>query len=180
MKQGQKWQRLASSAKNYEGTLRVDFEHPLLVKFTVVYAPITGSGGSIFYHSFIVTPDGVLSSLSSPHEPGFGLTLPLLENDGRQLEVNIGERSASTRYPSQIGHGDEQHFLVVNDGDVTLETGESVQSTYGWLKPVRVTAEEEKIVVFTYPRSASDPDAASVHRSFQLTCRWNLLLNLDA
>ena len=141
----------------------------MLVKFTVVYAPITGSGGSIFYHSFTVTPDGVLSSLSTPHEGVFGLTLPLLENDGRDLEVEISDRSASTRYPLGIGNGDEQHFLVVNQEPVALEAGESLQSTYGWLKPVRVTTEAEALNVFTYPRKRDEPAGSEVSESFVLT-----------
>lgn len=167
IKKGNEWKRLAALAKDYEGTLRVDFEHPLIVKFTVVYAPITGSGGPIYYHDFVVTPDGVLTTLSSPHEDVFGLTLPLLENDGRDLDIQIDERSASTRYAS--GNGDEQHFLLVNQSSVSMEAGKSMQSTYGWLRPVRVTSESEKIQVFVYPRSAADPEAEEVHQSFEIT-----------
>ncbi|MFK7846751.1 MAG: hypothetical protein AB8G77_15730, partial [Rhodothermales bacterium] len=169
MKSGRRWERLAVVAKNYEGTLRVEIEHPLIVKFVVIYAPITGSGGPVFYHKFTVTPDGVLSTLTSAESSTFGLTLPLLENDGRELQVHIGDRSASTRYPDEIGQGDEQHFLVVNKEPVALEAGKSIRSTYGWLKPVRVTSTAENIDVFTYPRSAQDPSAQEVHESFNLT-----------
>ncbi len=166
IKQGNGWKRLASMAKDYEGTLRVDFEHPLIIKFTVVYAPITGSGGPIYYHDFVVTPDGVMTTLSSPHEDEFGLTLPLLENDGQDLDIQMDNRSASTRYRS--GNGDEQHFLVVNRESASLEAGESMQSTYGWLKPARVTADAETIQVFVYPRTADDPDANDVLNSFEI------------
>ncbi len=169
MKSGRRWQRLAVVAKNYEGTLRVDFEHPLIVKFIVVYAPITPSGAPVFYQSFTVTPDGLFSSLTLAEPTTFGLTLPLLENDGRELQVHLGDRSASTRYPDEIGQGDEEHFLIVNKGPVALEAGKSIRSTYGWLKPVRVTSQAENIDVFTYPRSAQDPSAVEVHESFNLT-----------
>ncbi len=169
LKNGRKWERLATLAEHYEGTLRVDFEHPLIVKFTVVYAPITGKGGPIFYHDFVVTPDGVLSSLSSPHESTLGITLPLLENDGRALEVEIGERAARTRYPASLGNGDEQHFLVVNRGPVKLEGGKSIRSTYGWIKPVRVTTVADQIKIFTYPRTTTDPTGEAVLESFELT-----------
>ena len=46
-----------------QGTLRVDFVHPMLVRFSILYAPITGVGGPNYFHDFIITPDGVLSSL---------------------------------------------------------------------------------------------------------------------
>ena len=43
---GTDWVRLAMAGEHYQGTLRVEFEHPLLVKFSVLYAPVTGVGGA--------------------------------------------------------------------------------------------------------------------------------------
>ncbi len=166
MRERTSWRYLAAHAKDYEGTLRVDFEHPLLVKFTIVYAPITGSGGAMYFHAFTVTPDGVFTRLTSPHNTQLALTLPLLEHDGRPLDVQFGERTASTAYPEARGTGDAQHFLVVNQGDVKLNVGNALQSTYGWLKPVLVTTPGDAIDVFIYPKTANDPGATSVQESF--------------
>ena len=168
-KLGPQWVRMAMAAEHYQGTLRVDFQHPLLVKFSILYSPVTGVGGPSFYHDFTVTPDGVFSRLSTPNRTQLGLTLPLLEEDGRELEIKIGERNATTKYPEAIGNGDEQHFFVVNEETVTLEEEESVLSTYGWLRPVRVTTEGDSVDVFVYPRTASDPEASAVQQSFQMT-----------
>ena len=165
-KLGPQWIRMAMAAEHYEGTLRVDFVHPLVVKFSILYAPVTGVGGPNFYHDFTVTPDGVLTRLYTPNSTTLGLTLPLLEEDGRELEVRIGNKSASTRYPESLGNGDEQHFLVVNE-EATLEEEESALSTYGWLRPVRVTTPVDSVDVFVYPRTAQDPSADAVQQSFQ-------------
>ncbi len=165
---GDRWIRLAMAAEHYQGTLRVDFAHPLLVRFSILYAPITGIGGPNFFHDFVVTPDGALTTLHSPHDASFGLTLPLLEEDGRDLTITVSERIAGTRYPAGIGNGDEQHFLVVNGGAVRIEEEEPVLSTYGWLRPARVTTDTDRIDVFVYPRSEPDPSADDLLAGFQL------------
>ena len=91
----------------------------------------------------------------------------MLENDGRPLNVQIGERAASTTYPAALGNGDEQHYLLMNAGNLTA--GTSMQSTYGWLKSVLVTSPEDTIDLFVYPRSADDPMATAVQESFAQT-----------
>jgi hypothetical protein len=161
------WVRLVMAAEHYQGTLRVDFVHPLLVRFSLLYAPVTGVGGPSFFHDFVVTPDGVLTTLHSPNDSTFGLTLPQLVEDGRDLEITVADRIAGTRYPDPIGNGDEQHFLVINPGAVTIEEEESVLSTYGWLRPARVTVDDERVDVFVYPRSPEDPSAADVLAGFE-------------
>ena len=166
-KVGSEWVRLAMAGEHYQGTLRVDFKHPLLVKFSILYAPVTGVGGPNFFHDFIVTPDGVMSSLHSPHTFRFGLTVPLLEDDGRLLDITVQDRIATTRYPDALSNGDEQHFIAANQEAVLLEEGESVLSTYGWLRPVRVTSEADAIHMFTYPRTPSDPTAVEVQQSIE-------------
>ena len=168
-KVGTEWVRLAMAGEHYHGSMRVDFKHPLLVKFSILYAPVTGVGGPNFFHDFIVTPDGVLSSLHSPHNFRFGATVPLLEDDGRLLDVGVQGRIATTRYPEPLSNGDEQHFIAVNTESVLLEEEESVQSTYGWLRPVRVTSDADRIHIFTYPRSKTDPTAVDVQQSFALS-----------
>ena len=168
-KVGTQWVRLAMAGEHYQGTLRIDLEHPLLVRFSILYAPVTGVGGPNFFHEFIVTPDGVLSTVHSPHNFRFGITLPLLEDDGRELSVEVTDRVASTSYPDSLSNGDEQHFMAVNTEPVRLEEEESVLSTYGWLRPVRLTSDAERVHVFTYPRTSTDPAANDVQASFEMT-----------
>ena len=168
-KVGSEWVRLAMTGEHYQGTLNVDMQHPMLVKFSILYAPITGVGGPNFFHDFIVTPDGVLSTVRSPHNFRFGITLPLIEDDGRALELSVGNRIATTKYPEALGNGDQQHFIAVNQQPIAMEEEEPVQSTYGWLRPVRLTTEAEDAHVFTYPQSQEDPTATAVQQSFALT-----------
>ena len=168
-KVGAEWVRLAMAGEHYQGTLRVELEHPLLVKFSILYSPVTGVGGPNFFHDFIVTPDGVLSTVRSPHNFRFGVTIPLLEDDGRELIIDVADRLASTRYPDDLSSGDEQYFMAVNSEPILMEEEESVLSTYGWLRPVRLTSDAEQLHVFTYPRTADDPLASDVLSSFAMT-----------
>ncbi|HKJ67693.1 MAG TPA: hypothetical protein VKA68_07030, partial [bacterium] len=69
----------------------MDFVHPLLVKFTVTYHYATGRGGPYFHHEFIVTPDGVLTRLTSPQGIPLAATVPLLTDDGRPLQVRVND-----------------------------------------------------------------------------------------
>lgn len=169
------WLRLSEMAEHYRGIIRTEFVHPLLVKFTVLYASVTGAGGPNFTQEFTITPDGVFTSLYSSsgavlEKGNLGLTLPLLENDGRPLNVALDkdEAIASVSYPDDLGNGDEQNFIVISRNP-TFTKGESVRSTYGWLQPVRVTTEENTIHTLVYPRNAEEPHATSVSESFQLT-----------
>ncbi|MEZ4701248.1 MAG: hypothetical protein R2834_13000 [Rhodothermales bacterium] len=168
-KMGDRWIRLAAAAEHVEGTLYTESVHPLLVRCSLLFAPVTGVGGPSFFIDLIVTPDGVLATVRSPNDATYGLTLPLLEDDGRELAVTLADRRASVAWPAGIENGDEQHFLLVNPGDVQLEAEESVQGTYGWLRPVRATAAEGPVTVFVYPRSPDDPPADAVQAGFRLT-----------
>jgi hypothetical protein len=163
-----RWVRLAEMSEHYQGTLYADLVHPMLVRCRLLYAPVTGVGGPNFFLDLTLTPDGVLATLHSPNEADFGLTLPLLENDGRALDVRIEGPIASTAYPEDLGDGDEQCFLVLNDTP-SLESGRAALSTYGWLRPVRVTADADRIDVFVYPRNATDPTAEDILDGFART-----------
>lgn len=161
-----KWTRIADVAKHYEGTVVTEFVHPLLVKFKVTYAYITGRGGPYFQQEFIVTPDGVMTYLSCHQPIPFGVTVPLLSNDGRKLETSISGGIATTGY---AGIGDTQNFIGLNN-DVHVEVdGKSLRSTYGDLLPVKFQSEEEKQTVFIYPKSKNDPEAMQVKASFEIS-----------
>jgi hypothetical protein len=158
------WVGLAEMADDYQGTVLREFVHPLLVRFDVLYSPVTGVGGPPFHLEFTVTPDGVLVTLRCLGRARFGLTIPLLEDDGRPLETVREGPILSTRYP---GKDDVQAFLLL-DEDSQTETGDAVMSAYGLLRPVRVTAPGDSISVFVYPHGAGDPPARAVLDSFRL------------
>ncbi|CAK8991713.1 Uncharacterized protein TC_0708 [Durusdinium trenchii] len=163
-KQGNRWVRLADLPEHYRGTWTTTFCHPLLVKGQVLYHSVTGAGGPIFRQELVITPDGVLTTLTcddARHE--FGLTVPLLENDGRPLVTNTEPPILSTRYPRD---GDQQCFLCLDPG-VEASAEPSLRSSYGDLRPVRVSSTDNKVTVFVYPRSADDPAASDVYDSFR-------------
>ncbi|MEX2402026.1 MAG: hypothetical protein WD423_14730 [Rhodothermales bacterium] len=160
-----RWVRIADLHTHYRATPEVHFVHPLLVRFSLTYSYVTGRGGPYFRQDFVVTPDGVLSRLVSPQDDPFALTVPILEDDGRALDVSIGDHIASTRYaPGE----DQQNFIGLNADARMLDEAPSIQSSYGWLKPVRYESADRAKEVFVYPRSPDDPSAADVRESFQI------------
>jgi hypothetical protein len=63
---------------------------------------------------------------------------------------------------------DQQHFIALDDDHRLDTSAPPVRGGYGDFKPVQVTSAVGKVVdTFVYPRSAGDPDAASVRASFQ-------------
>jgi len=156
------WTSLAEMAEHYQGTVLRHFVHPMLVRFEVLYSPVTGVGGPQFYLAFTVTPDGVLATLRSTGRMPFGLTVPLLEDDGRPLETATEGPVLSTRYPDG---GDTQAFLVLN-GSFETEAEAPVLGSYGSLRPVRITTPDEAVSVFVYPHGPGDPSAEAVLDSF--------------
>ena len=163
-----RWLRLAELSARYEGAWSVEFVHPLLVRCAVDYRPKPGQTGPRFRNEFILTPDGVFSEVrkTSPESVEWGVTWPLLENDGRPLDRTQGTYSASTGY---AGSPDLQNFLAIaaTPPNVTLE--EPVRSTFGDLRPVRVVSGAGVNRVFVYPSSAGDPAPARVQAGFEVT-----------
>ena len=163
-----KWIRLADVPERYAGQFSVQFLHPLLVRCAIDYAPLAGKTGPRFRHEFLITPDGVLATLTSADAEQFGVTWPILEDDGRALVTQFADGIATTAYkPNE----DEQCFLAVGDDRGQLDaTDEPVQSTYGWLRPIRVATPAGKPNrTFVYPRSASDPPADQLRNSLRMT-----------
>ncbi len=159
------WIQLADLPKDYRVTPTVHFVHPLLVKFTLTYHYATGRGGPYFKQDFTVTPEGILTELYALQDKPFALNVPLLVNDGRALATEIANGIASTGY---AGQEDRQFFISLNEDAQLIEEQDSLQSTYGWLKPVRFTTERDTNTVFVYPRTTSDPEVKLVKESFQL------------
>ncbi len=165
--EGNRWVRLAERAEHYRGTLTAEFVHPLLVRFQILYHSVTGSGGPSFRHEFVVTPDGVLATLHCTEQRPFGLTLPVLIDDGRPLRVVRTSNTIGVSYPPELKlSGDEQNFLLLNAAP-QLQAEEAIRSAVGWLEPLRVTCGESALQVFVYPRAAGDPSGEEVRASFR-------------
>jgi len=160
-----KWVRMAGLPERYRGKLSVQFVHPLLVRCAIDYSPVEENGPS-FRQEFVLTPDGVLATLRSTGANEFGVTWPVLEDDGARLRARVAARLATTAFGE---NSDEQNFLAVRAGAVVGEPGERVRSTYGWLLPVRATATNGVNDTFVYPRSPGDPTAESVLDGFRVT-----------
>jgi hypothetical protein len=163
-----RWLRLASLPARYAGRFSVEFTHPLLVRCAVDYAPRPGQRGPSFRNHFVITPDGVLATLErTAGDAPWGVTLPLLANDGRPLDARFdgAERLARTAYP---GGGDEQCFLAA-DPTAIMSADPPVRTTYGDVLPVRLDAAGDRATVFVYPRGAADPSAAAVRDGLRLT-----------
>jgi hypothetical protein len=161
-----KWVRIADLANHYQGTVTTEFVHPLLVKFSVDYNYIDGFGGPNFRQEFIITPDGVMTYLTSPQNIPFGVTVPLLSEDGRPLQTEVGNGMASTGYPDG---GDTQNFIGLNQDVKVSQDGAGIKSTYGTLLPVKFQSTESQKAVFIYPKSMKDASPEKVKESFVLT-----------
>jgi hypothetical protein len=154
-----KWIRLASVPDRYEGKFSVQFQNPALVRCTVDYLPRQGKTGPSFRHAFTITPTGVLTTLTrTAGKEKFGVTLPLLTNDGRPLEISAKDRIATSRYSSKT---DDQNFIALNP-DATFTTEPAIRSTYGDLTPIRATTKDDKLQIFIYPRNSTDPPATEI------------------
>ncbi len=160
------WIRIADVPGTYQAIPEIHFVHPLLVRFSLHYTYVTGRGGPYFTQEFVVTPDLVVTRLRAKQPRSFGLTVPLLENDGRPLEVDIEGEWVSTKYPE----GDDQQCFVFLNANTEVDTSaNSIRSTYGWLRPVKVSTTENSVDVLVYPRKGGDPHAREVRDSFSWT-----------
>ena len=169
-----RWVRMADVPDRYRARFSVQFAHPLLVRCALEYLPMQGPGPS-FRHEFVLTPDGVLATLRSDDAGQFGVTWPLLVNDGLELRTWIKAHAASTAYAE---NADQQNFLALDPETQVTADDPPLRSTYGWLRPVRaVVAGREKGNLggfsanhtFIYPRSDSDPPADRVRQGFRTT-----------
>jgi hypothetical protein len=147
-----RWLRLADLSSRYRGVWRTEFVHPLLVRCAIDYSPRPGQQGPSFRNEFTLTPDGVLSVVTktSPDDVVWAMTWPVLENDGRGLQRSGRDGIQSVRYP---GADDEQNFIAL-EGTPTFAEETSLRSTFGDLRPVRVSG---SATTFVYPRGSGDP-----------------------
>jgi hypothetical protein len=165
-READRWVRLADVPERYQGEFSVEFAHPLLVRCAIVYSPREGQRGPVFRHEFILTPDGVLATLRAEGATQFGVTWPLLENDGAPVNVALTAHGARVAY---VNGGDEQYFLALQPDAALTREETPLRSTYGWLRAVRAAAVSGVNQTFVFPRSPADPDAERVRQSFRLT-----------
>lgn len=159
------WLRLADLSARYEGRFEADFTHPLLVRCTLHYSPKQGQSGPSFRITLTVTPDGVLARVQSTNGGGaWGVSWPLLVNDGQSLQTSIGVGSATTAFANG---SDDQNFLLLHGGEAPRLLAKDWLSTYGNLREARVVSRGLEVTTFVYPRSAGDPAADEVLRSFR-------------
>lgn len=166
-----KWTRLEQLPKKYQATWTVQTVNPAIVRATLEYRPVDGSGPS-FRDRFVLTPDGMLSTVEPIGEApaSWAATLPLLVNDGQPLKPSVGGRLAETSYPAAgQGLADTESFLAL-DSDTRLDaTASTVRSTYGDLLPVRLERTGDTQHTFVYPHDRTEPSASAVLASFRLT-----------
>jgi hypothetical protein len=166
--EGGRWIRMAAVPQRYEAAWSVEFVHPALVRCAITYRPKAGEAGPTFRDDLIITPSGVLSSVR--REAGrpvpWAVTWPVLENDGRPLQVRLSRRHAETSYPHERNR---QAFIAI-DGVSAVHAGASVvRSTYGDLRPVRAVATGDVVRTFVYPHTSDEPSADAVRRSLRMT-----------
>ncbi|MEO3407290.1 T9SS type A sorting domain-containing protein [Mucilaginibacter sp. CAU 1740] len=158
-----KWISLASVPDRYEAFFTTQFTHPLLVRCQIVYKPKSGKTGPTFTNIFTITPDGVLSTLTST-SGNFGVTWPVMSFDGsNRLTSSLTSKIASVSYPTGT---DQQNFIALHANPVISAVDKVIRSAYGDILPVRMVSGNTNNVTFIYPRSSGDASAESVRASF--------------
>jgi hypothetical protein len=163
---GARWVRLADVPERYEGKFETSLATPALVLCAITYAPKPSASGPGFVLNLTLTPDGILVRTTAENAPEWGLTLPVLEDDGRgplRLTVEPGIVRSGYDFGGPAA-GDEQTYLFEGAPAVSLDD-DAVKDSAGWIKPVRALAG----TVFVYPRNAAGPSAAAVRAGLRVT-----------
>ncbi|WP_162055363.1 malectin domain-containing carbohydrate-binding protein [Pontibacter pamirensis] len=163
--EGNQWVRLASIPDRYEASFTTQFAHPLLVRCRVEYRPKAGNAGPNFTNDFVITPDGILSTLtSSAPSTDYGVTWPVFKFDGAvNLSTPLTSHIASVSFP---GEADEQNFIALHSSPTITATDAVRRSSYGDLQPVRMVSGTAVNATFIYPRGFGDPSAEVVRESY--------------
>ncbi len=163
-----RWLRLADLSDRYQGSWDVAFAHPVLVRCAIDYRPVPGQSGPAFRHEFILTPDGILSTLrkTTTDDLPWGVTWPLLVHDGAPLLLRLTSRTASVSYAN---NADEQTYIALDPGSRLEANQPLIRATYGDLRPLLVTVPARANRTFIDPRGAGDPAPEAVRQSFRFT-----------
>jgi len=165
-REGRKWFSVAEEYRKFQTSFSAEFVHPMLVRCSLTYQPVEGVVAPTFVQEFILTPDGVLVTLSAKGAEKFGIILPVLVDDGRPLSTRFSPSSVRVSFSPQ---SDEQCFISLNPQSQVFTDDPPVLSSYGWLKPVRMTSPSSVVRLFVYPRNPQSPAADDVQRSLRLT-----------
>ncbi|GAA4430527.1 hypothetical protein GCM10023188_17260 [Pontibacter saemangeumensis] len=163
--EGDTWVRLASLPDRYEAIFTTQFKHPLLVRCRIEYKPKVGQEGPIFTNDFVITPDGILSTLTtSSVTTEYGVTWPVLTFDGASNFSNsLTSHIASISIP---GEADQQNFISLHPTPEITANDAVRRGAYGDLLPVRMVSGASTNATFIYPRSPGDPTAEAVRKSY--------------
>jgi hypothetical protein len=96
----------------------------------------------------------------------WGVTWPLLANDGAPLAVAVGARVGEAKFK---GHPDSESFLALGEHLSLDSSGETVRSTYGDLQPVLQMTKGMSNQTFIYPHIIDQPSSLAVIKSFAVT-----------
>jgi hypothetical protein len=146
-KDGKRWVTLADAAQHYRGVATIEEVIPERVAFAVTWAPVTGVGGPAFLQKFEITEEFVTTFVESSHDVEFGLTVPLLVDDGLVHRVDWSDDYIHVRSPR---NDNRQLLTLLNNTNV--EKADPVQSAYGSLLPLRLTSEDGQVGVIISPR----------------------------
>lgn len=158
------------------------------MRFSVLYHTVTGSGGPAFTQSFVITPDGILTTLKCHGPQPFGLTLPVPVDDGRTFRRNYDTHVLTIQPPQSLQaeaapeqqsspQQMAQHFIALSETP-SWSLDSAVLSSCGWLEPVRLTTAEPEVRVFIFPARAGDRPAEDIRSSWVGdTARFSSVLN---
>jgi hypothetical protein len=142
---------MAEQHARYEASFEALSASPQETRILLNYAPKRGRTGPSFQHELTLTPEQVQCRLTAKGVEELGVTWPLLEDDGRALEVSLAEREASVRYPNGA---DVQRYSAPQPGARLVREEVRIQSTCGWLRPVRVVAVAGEQITVIQPHRA--------------------------
>ncbi len=163
-----RWVKLSGATSRYRASWSTSFVHPALVRCALEYRPIPAQTGPSFRNEFIITPDGILSTLTklSPDAARWGTVWPMLVNDGHALLWEVTARRATIAYGTK---SDAQSFLALDPSGQLLRTESSVRSTYGDLSPIIYSGSDATSRTFIYPHNNDQPSEDEVLTSFKVT-----------
>jgi hypothetical protein len=159
---------MAELSRRYKASFTSSFVHPALIRCAIEYHPQPGFDGPVFRDDLVLTPDGILSTTQkiSSDAITWGVTWPLLANDGAPLAVTVGARFGETEFK---GHPDSESFLALGKHPSLDSSGETVRSTYGDLQPVLQMTKGMSNQTFIYPHTIDQPSSLAVIKSFAVT-----------
>ena len=158
---GQSFQTLPRS-------LEIGFVHPALIRGTIEFHPLPGEIGPSIQSKIWITPEDIYIETTKISNDAllWGMTWPLLANDGNSLDVETKAAAAETKY---LGSGDMEFFLAVGGNSSVVSDGDALRSTFGDIHPFRMEQPDGINRTFIYPHNANQLPTEDVQSSFRRT-----------